>query len=64
MTKENIKSVVKNFTDKDVDEITNFIHDKFKVVSFDNIISFLEEARINVEDSYEDIVSDLNITLK
>jgi SpoVK/Ycf46/Vps4 family AAA+-type ATPase len=64
MTKENIKSVVKNFTDKDVDEITNFIHDKFKVVSFDNIISFLEEVRINVEDSYEDIVSDLNITLK
>ena len=51
-------------TDKDVDQLTDFIHDRFKVVSFDNIVSFLEEVNTNVEDSYEDIIADLNISLK
>lgn len=64
MSKENIKSIVSKFTDKDIDQLTDFIHDRFKVASFDNIISFLEEANTNVEDTYEDIVADLNITLK
>lgn len=64
MSKENIKSIVEKFVTDNVDEITNFIHERFKVVSFDNIVSFLEEVNTNVEDTYEDIVTDLNITLK
>lgn len=64
MSKENIKSIVEKFVTNNVDEITNFIHERFKVVSFDNIVSFLEEVNTNVEDTYEDIVTDLNITLK
>ena len=64
MTKDSIKTIVEKYVDKDIDEVTNFIHDRFKVASFDNIISFLEEIKVNVEDSYEDVVNDLNISLK
>lgn len=64
MSKESIKSIVSKFTDKDVDQLTDFIHDRFEVISFDNIISFLEEVNTNVEDAYEDIIADLNISLK
>lgn len=64
MTKDSIKAIVERYTDKNISGIVDFIYDRFKVVSYDNIVSFLEELNTNVEDSYEQVVSDLNITLK
>ena len=51
-------------TDDEINEISNFIHDKFSVVSYDNVISFLQECATYPKYNYKGIVKFLNITLK
>lgn len=41
-----------------------FIMKTFKTISFDNVLSFIEEIKLNQKDTYEDLVKDLNIYLQ
>lgn len=52
---------------KDKDEVkplTDFIIENFGVVSFDNVISFVDEVNENANDTYEDLFNDMNLSSK
>lgn len=68
MPKEMIEKVVKDRLDnKDevkVNEVSNFIYNKFKCISFDNILSFVEEVNIFPDENLESLFNDMNLTKK
>ena len=41
-----------------------FIMKTFKTISFDNVLSFIEEIKIDAKSTYEDLMKDLNIYKK
>lgn len=45
-------------------EICKFITETFKTISFDNVLSFLEEVKLNYNSNYEELMEDLNIFKK
>lgn len=45
-------------------EIAEFVIDRFQIVSYDNVVSFMEEVNAYPEDDLISLVDDLNITLK
>lgn len=47
---------------ENVSEITDFIMDKFGLVSFDNVASFADEINAYPNDSYADLFKDMNIS--
>lgn len=64
LSRENVDAILKNYINKNIDEMTDFIMNSFKVVSYDNVVAFAEEYIGNQEETYENLVRDLNITLK
>lgn len=66
MSKDMIKQVVNDkLIDKaNSDEITDFIYDKFECVSFDNILSFVDEVETFPDCTLEDLFNDMNLTKK
>lgn len=66
LNEESIKCIGNNIlNDKsEVDVATKFVMEKFKVVSYDNVASFFEEINTHPTDSFEEVVADLNISLK
>jgi Cdc6-like AAA superfamily ATPase len=48
----------------EVKPLTDFIIENFGVVSFDNVISFVDEVNENTNDTYEDLFNDMNLSSK
>lgn len=64
LSKENIVAILERYINDNIEDIATFILDKFKVVSYDNVSSFAEECKNYPDEQYEELVKDLNITLK
>ena len=63
MTKESIIEVAEKYIPKDkIEEVTDFIINRFKCISYDNVVSFLEEVKEYNSETLENIAKDLNIT--
>lgn len=45
-------------------EACKFIMDTFKTISYDNVLSFVEEIKLNTNATFEEIIEDLNIYKK
>lgn len=58
-----VNKLVTSVCGKEDKELANFIFSKFKVLSYDNIMSFLDELN-HSNDSKEDILKFMNIALK
>jgi hypothetical protein len=51
--------------DKDkVKPLLDFIQEKFGVISFDNVISFINEVNDYPDDSFESLFEDMNLSEK
>lgn len=62
---DSILEIASSILDKDKSiSATNFIVDNFKIISYDNVVSFLEEINANEDESFESIIKDLNISIK
>lgn len=66
MSEEMIKQVVNDriSDDERVDEVSDFIYGHFECVSFDNILSFIDEIASFPNQSLEDLFNDMNLTKK
>ena len=63
LTKESIIEVAEKYIPKDkIEEVTDFIINRFKCISYDNVVSFLEEVKEYNSETLENIAKDLNIT--
>lgn len=61
---DSILEIAKQLLTDEAEVASKFIVDNFKVISYDNVVSFLEEVRDSDKETYEDIVEDLNISTK
>lgn len=59
-----IESICKNEGLENYEDIITYISNNFKVLSFDNILSFVREKKQYPEISCEELVKDMNITIK
>ena len=66
MSEEMIKQVVSDKIDDETKakEISDFVYKHFKCVSFDNILSFVEEIKAFPNWTLEDLFNDMNLTKK
>lgn len=66
MSEEMIKQVVKDLIIEEakMDEISDFIYTHFECVSFDNILSFVDEIKSFPDQSLEELFNDMNLTKK
>lgn len=63
LTKDAIIETAIRYVSKDkAEKITEFIINNFKCISYDNVVSFLEEVKDYDSETLENIVKDLNIT--
>lgn len=54
-----------NLDDKSkVDELTDFIQENLKCISFDNILSFVKEVNCYPEETFDDLLDDMNLSRK
>ena len=58
-----VNKLVENICGKEDKELANYIYSKFKVLSYDNIVSFLDELT-HSDDTKEDVLKFMNIALK
>lgn len=57
--------LIDNLDDKSkVDELTDFIQENLKCVSFDNIFSFIKEVNCYPEEIFDDLLDDMNLSRK
>lgn len=49
---------------KEVKSLTDFILSNFETVSFDNVLSFVEEVNANPTDTFEELFTDMNLASK
>lgn len=67
MEKDMIKQIVTDKLNKDediIDEVSNFIYDNFDCISFDNILSFVDEIITFPNENLKELFDDMNLTKK
>lgn len=64
LTKDAIMEVATRYVSEDkAEKITEFIINNFKCISYDNVVSFLEEVKEHDSETLENVAKDLNITI-